>query len=127
MTIKMTRKSDERPTIKTLSKERKPLDIEFFQNETLRPILKMKNDVIIEFFNSYIQHKKINWRPKSIEKKEEFIYQNISKDNIFKNAITHLIVGNFTLEEYLNYSSKPKEHNKRIWKMIQQRISSQLT
>lgn len=123
----MTRKSDERPTIKTLSKERKPLDIEFFQNKTLRPILKMKNDVIIEFFNSYIQHKKINWSPKSIEKKEEFIYQNISKDNIFKNAITHLIVGNFTLEEYLNYSSKPKEHNKRIWKMIQQRISSQLT
>jgi hypothetical protein len=123
----MTRKPDERPTIKTLSKERKPLDIEFFQNETLRPILKMKNDVIIEFFNSYIQHKKINWSAKSIEKKEEFIYQNISKDNIFKIATIHLIIGNFSLKEYLEYSSKSKEHNKRIWKMIQQRICSQLT
>ena len=123
----MTRKPDERPTIKTLSKEREPLDIEFFQNETLRPILKMKNDVIIEFFNSYIHHKKINWSPKSIEKKEEFIYQNISKDNIFKNAIIHLIIGNFSLKEYLEYSTKSKEHNKRIWKMIQQRICSQLT
>ena len=97
----MTRKPDERPTIKTLSKEREPLDIEFFQNETLRPILKMKNDVILEFFNSYIHQKKINWIQKSIEKKEEFVYQNISKDNIFKNAIIHLIVGNFLLEEYL--------------------------
>jgi hypothetical protein len=122
----MTRKPDERPTIKTLSKEREPLDIEFFQNETLRPILKMKNDVILEFFNSYIHQKKINWIEKSIEKKEEFIYQNISKDNIFKNAIIHLIVGNFLLEEYLEYTSKAKEYNKRIWKMIQQRICSQL-
>ena len=122
----MTRKPDERPTIKTLSKEREPLDIEFFQNETLRPILKMKNDVILEFFNSYIHQKKINWTQKSIEKKEEFIYQNISKDNIFKNAIIHLIVGNFLLEEYLEYTSKAKEYNKRIWKMIQQRICSQL-
>ena len=122
----MTRKPDERPTIKTLSKEREPLDIEFFQNETLRPILKMKNDVILEFFNSYIHQKKINWIQKSIEKKEEFVYQNISKDNIFKNAIIHLIVGNFLLEEYLEYTSKAKEYNKRIWKMIQQRICSQL-
>lgn len=122
----MTRKPDERPIIKTLSKEREPLDIECFQNETLRPILKMKNDVILEFFNSYIHQKKINWIQKSIEKKEEFIYQNISKDNIFKNAIIHLIVGNFLLEEYLEYTSKAKEYNKRMWKMIQQRICSQL-
>ena len=123
----MTRKPDERPTIKTLSKKRESLDIELFQNETLRPILKMKNDVILEFFNSYTRHKKVNWIKKTIEKKEEFIYQNISKDHTFKNAIIHLIVGNFSLKEYVEYSSKAKEYNKRIWKMIQQRICNQLT
>tara|TARA_Y100000589_G_C26928257_1_gene537260 strand:- start:243 stop:611 length:369 start_codon:yes stop_codon:yes gene_type:complete len=121
----MTRKPNTRPTIKKISKDRKSLDIELFQNDTLRPILKMKHDVLLEFFNSYIHQKKINWINKSIEKKEEFIYQNISKDNTFKNAITHLIVGNFSLEEYIKYASNTKEYNKRIWKMIQQRICSQ--
>tara|TARA_B100000614_G_C14479899_1_gene466244 strand:- start:221 stop:589 length:369 start_codon:yes stop_codon:yes gene_type:complete len=121
----MTRKPNTRPTIKKISKDRKSLDIELFQNDTLRPILKMKHDVLLEFFNSYIHQKKINWINKSIEKKEEFIYQNISKDNTFKNAITHLIVGNFSLEEYIKYAANTKEYNKRIWKMIQQRICSQ--
>ena len=121
----MTRKPNSRPTIKKISKDRQSLGIELFQNETLRPILKMKNDVLLEFFNSYIHQKKINWINKSIEKKEEFIYHNIAKDNTFKNAITHLIVGNFSLEEYIKYTENTKEYNKRIWKMIQQRICSQ--
>ena len=122
----MTRKPDTRPIIKTLSKEKEPLSLELFQNQTLRPILKMKNEVLLAFFKNYIQDKKINWAEKKNIQKEEFIYQNLAKDNIFKNAITHMIVGNFSLPEFSEYSQNSKEHNKRIWKMIQQRLCSQL-
>jgi hypothetical protein len=122
----MTRKQEERPKIKTLSKIRNPLPTEEFQNNTLRPILKMKNDLLIAFFKTYTQEKKIKWSEKNNQKKEDFIYNNLSKDINFKNAIVSMILGNFSLKEYNEYSIQPKEYNKRIWKMLQQRICSQL-
>jgi hypothetical protein len=122
----MTRKQEERPKIKTLSKSRNPLPTEEFQNNTLRPILKMKNDLLIAFFKTYTQEKKIKWSEKNNQKKEDFIYNNLSKDINFKNAIVSMILGNFSLKEYNEYSIQPKEYNKRIWKMLQQRICSQL-
>ncbi len=122
----MTREPETRPSIRTLSKERQPLGLELFQNETLRPILKMKNDVIVNFFKQYLLDKKITWADKKNDKKEEFIYENLTRDSLFKNAMTHLIVGNFSLKEFLEYIPTHKEYNKRIWKMIQQRLCSQL-
>lgn len=122
----MTREPETRPSIRTLSKEKQPLGLELFQNETLRPILKMKNDVIVKFFKQYLLDKKITWADKKNDKKEEFIYENLTRDSLFKNAMTHLIVGNFSLKEFLEYIPTHKEYNKRIWKMIQQRLCSQL-
>jgi hypothetical protein len=122
----MTRKPDERPIIQTLSKEKKPLDIEIFQNHSLRPILKMKNDILLEFFKMHLQEKKINWTDKNNAQKEDFILNKLSKDHKFKNAIIHLIIGNFSISEYKQYNQRNKEYNKRIWKMFQQRLSSQL-
>ena len=122
----MIRKPEERPKIKTLSKTRNPLPTEEFQNQTLRPILKMKNEILLAFFKTYIQNKKINWTDKSNKKKEAFIFETLSKDQTFKNSIVHLIIGNFSLEEFNQYNENPKEYNKRIWQMLQQRISSQI-
>ncbi len=122
----MTREPETRPSIRTLSKEKQPLGLELFQNETLRPILKMKNDVIVNFFKQYLLDKKITWADKKNDKKEEFIYENLTRDSLFKNAMIHLIVGNFSLKEFLEYIPTHKEYNKRIWKMIQQRLCSQL-
>tara|TARA_B110000483_G_scaffold50192_1_gene62466 strand:+ start:1060 stop:1431 length:372 start_codon:yes stop_codon:yes gene_type:complete len=122
----MTREPETRPSIKTISQEKQPLSLELFQNETLRPILKMKNDVIVNFFKQYLLDKKIIWADKKNDKKEEFIYENLTRDSLFKNAMIHLIVGNFSLKEFLEYIPTHKEYNKRIWKMIQQRLCSQL-
>ena len=55
----MERNPEKRPTIKTLDNNRRTLSIENFQNKTLRPILKMKNDLLVEFFKSYLHEKKL--------------------------------------------------------------------
>ncbi len=123
----MHREKDKRPEIKTLSKTKLSLPIEDFQNQTLRPILKMKNEVILAFFKTYIQSKKINWTDKTKEKKEAFVFEILPKDQTFKNSMVHLILGNFSLNEFNQYRENPKEYNKRIWQMAQQRISSQVT
>ena len=117
---------DKRPKIETLSKSKTPLPIEEFQNQTLRPILKMKNEVLLAFFKNYIQNKKINWADKSKENKEAFIFETLPKDQNFKISIVHLILGNLCPEEYNQYLENAKEYKKRIWKMLQQRISSQV-
>ena len=122
----MTIKQEKRPKIKTLSKDKISLPAEEFQNQTLRPILKMKNEILLAFFKSHIEKKKIKWSGINKEKKETFIYDSLNKDHNFKNAIIHLIAGNFTIEEYHLYAKNQKENNKRIWKMFQQRIFSQL-
>ena len=122
----MTGKPKKRPKIKTLSKDKISLPVEEFQNQTLRPILKMKNEILLAIFKSHIEKKKIKWSGINKEKKETFIYESLNKDHNFKNAIIHLIAGNFTLEEYHLYAKNQKENNKRIWKMFQQRVCSQL-
>ena len=122
----MTGKPEKRPKIKTLSKDKISLPVEEFQNQTLRPILKMKNEILLAIFKSHIEKKKIKWSGINKEKKETFIYESLNKDHNFKNAIIHLIAGNFTLEEYHLYAKNQKENNKRIWKMFQQRVCSQL-
>ena len=122
----MTGKPEKRPKIETLSKDKISLSAEEFQNQTLRPILKMKNEILLAIFKSHIEKKKIKWSGINKEKKETFIYESLNKDHNFKNAIIHLIAGNFTIEEYHLYAKNQKENNKRIWKMFQQRIFSQL-
>lgn len=122
----MTREQETRPIIKTISREKHSLSLELFQNETLRPILKMKNDVIVSFFKQYLLDKKITWTDKKNDDKQEFIYENLTRDSLFKSAMVHLIVGNFSLKEFSEYIPTHKEYNKRIWKMIQQRLCSQL-
>lgn len=62
----MTREQETRPIIKTISREKHSLSLELFQNETLRPILKMKNDVIVSFFKQYLLDKKITWTDKKM-------------------------------------------------------------
>jgi len=122
----MERNPEKRPTIKTLDNNRRSLSIENFQNKTLRPILKMKNDLLVEFFKSYLHEKKIDWSKKNLEQKQELIQNTLTRDHKFKTSILHMILGNFSLHEYQEYTSNTKENNKRIWKMFQQRLESQV-
>ena len=82
----MERNPEKRPTIKTLDNNRRTLSIENFQNKTLRPILKMKNDLLVEFFKSYLHEKKIDWSKKNLEQKQELIQNTLTRDHKFKTS-----------------------------------------
>ena len=122
----MIEKEDQRPQIETIPKNIISSPAEEFQNKTLRPILKMKNELLIKFFKNYLKEKKINWAIKKNEQKKNTIYNELARNQNFKIGIIHLIVGNFSTDEYLEYLKKSKEYNKRIWNMTQERILSQV-
>tara|TARA_Y100000739_G_C20575940_1_gene450264 strand:+ start:1062 stop:1424 length:363 start_codon:yes stop_codon:yes gene_type:complete len=114
-----------RPVIKSINQDKKSSIEEYFQNNTLRPILKMKNHLLINFFKNYLLAKKVNWEEKSNDNKEQYIYKELSRDVNLKNSLIHMVIGNFSCDEYSEYLKNSKEYNKRIWKMAQQRLYSQ--
>lgn len=99
---------------------------EFFQNETLRPIMKLQNDLLVAVFNRYITLSKVNFKQFSIEKRLDFIENTIKKDTKFRNTLKGIIIGFFTLEEYNRYSVNSSALGKRITNLLIERLKSQV-
>lgn len=97
-------------------------EIEKFQNETLRPIVKMQHEIIITFFKSCLLNRKI--QPKELQEKELLIVINtfFNKDNKFRNQLLGVIIGHFSIEEFQFYLRYASEINRRIVQITSQRL-----
>ena len=99
---------------------------EEFQNKTLRPILKLQNELILQIFNNYLTQNKIHFSDLSIDKKMNTIENTIAKDSSLQNTYKGIIIAFFTIDEYQLYSTFSSGINKRIRSMLIERIQSQL-
>lgn len=99
---------------------------EKFQNQTLRPILKLQNDLFIEVFKNHISKHKNDFYLYSVEKKLQFIENTIQKDIKFRNALKGIVIGLFTLDEYATYIQNSSSLNKRMMNMLIERLKSQV-
>ncbi|AZB28155.1 hypothetical protein [Chryseobacterium balustinum] len=99
---------------------------ETFQNKTLRPILKLQNDLYLSMFINYALRQKADFSSLSVSKKQMFIEQSIQKDAVLKNTFIGMTIGMFTLEELELYQSDSKVFNKRIITMLIERLKSQV-
>ena len=116
----------ERPIIKDLVKKH-TTEIESFQNTIIRPIIKMQHPLLVASFKNYLEKRKVDLQSCSdleINNKIKSIY---NKDISYRNISLGLIIGHFSTSEfsyYINYSS---EINKRIIKIIHQRVHNSLS
>jgi len=99
---------------------------EFFQNETLRPILKLQNDLFVEVFRNYIAKSKTDFYHFSMEKKLQFIENSIQRDIKFRNSLKGIVIGLFTVEEYSRYIQNSSDLNKRMMSLLIERLKSQV-
>ena len=99
---------------------------EKFQNETIRPILKLQNDLFLAVFKNYIYKFKNDFYAYSIDKKLLFIENAIQKDIKFRNSLKGIVIGFFTIDEYAIYIENSSSLNKRMMNMLIERIKSQL-
>ncbi|MFZ4105836.1 glyoxalase [Flavobacterium sp.] len=99
---------------------------ELFQNNTLRPILKFQNDLLIELFIAYATKNKNVFFDLSIEKRISYIEKVSISDVVFRNQLIGVVVGLFSIVEYLEYSQNASNINKRIITMLIERLKSQL-
>jgi hypothetical protein len=99
---------------------------EYFQNKTLRPIIKMQNDLLIEVFKNYISKHKNVFYDLSVEKQIDYVENAIHKDMKFRNSLKGMIIGQFTVEEYKIYILNSSALNKRMMNIVKERLISNI-
>jgi len=99
---------------------------EEFQNETVRPILKLLNTTIIEFSRSFIAALDINFKNKTNQEIEQILINLVKKHPTFKTYLLGMVISYFTKIELSTYLASQKQHNKRIYILLQERLRSQL-
>ncbi len=109
-----------RPKIKT--EFWNELEMERFQNEVLRPILKFQSDLIVRYTLSDLYTIVKDFRTLRPRNQVQYIENWFSQKQAFKSGIISLIVALMTDEEFMIYVKSKKEINKRINTMSQIRV-----
>lgn len=99
---------------------------EFFQNQTLRPILKLQNDLFVDVLKNYISKSKTDFYSYTVEKKMQFIEHSIQRDIKFRNSLKGMVIALFTTDEYSRYIQNSSDLNKRMMSMLIERLKSQV-
>jgi hypothetical protein len=114
-----------RPVLKNLINSNTS-DLERFQNEVIRPIIKMQNNLLVAFFNNYIRNIKIEFNKLEAEFQKNKINTILTKDVNFKNILIGSIIGHLNENEIKIYLKSKSELNKRIIQMVMQRLQDNL-
>ncbi|WP_292945252.1 glyoxalase [Olleya sp. UBA1516] len=126
MTTRDTQLLAIRPIIKSIIISQNMSDEERFQNITLRPIIKLQNELFIQVFRNYIAKHKNVFYQLTIEKRLNYIENAVHKDIKFRNSIKGMIIGQFTTEEYEKYILNSSALNKRMMSIVKQRLQSNI-
>ena len=115
-----------RPNLDSLDKDLNTKEIETFQNDVLRPILKFQNDLLLQIFIDYVKQYKGVFFKLSNHEKMSYIQEALSANQRLRSLILGTIIGLFTLEDYSYYRLNLSELNKRIVALVIKRLQSQL-
>ncbi len=114
-----------RPLISSaLTENSKPVEV--FQNEVLRPVIKMQHEIILAYIRSLEQFKIILSKKGSRLDFQTRVHTFISKQLDIKNQLIGMILGMLTEEELVFYRENQNDLSKRISQMISQRVSDTL-
>jgi hypothetical protein len=111
----------------TLNLNKATGEIEQFQNDTLRPIFKFQNELILQICHSqFVKRKGLFFRLAEPEQLK-YIEQQISRDQHFKNLLFGIIVGHFTSEDWQFFKKNEQNLKKRMTSLLIKRIQSQFS
>ncbi|WP_310557458.1 glyoxalase [Flavobacterium sp.] len=99
---------------------------EAFQNITLRPILKLQNDLFVQVFINYAIKQKNVYFALTVDKKMNYIENSIQRDIKFRNLLKGMIIGFFTVNEFQEYIKNSSNLNKRMMNLLIERLKSQI-
>lgn len=95
---------------------------EQFQNKTLRPIVKLQNELFVMVFRNYVSKHKNVFYTLSLDRRLQYIENAIQKDIKFRNSLKGMVIGQFTIEEYELYIQNSSSLNKRMMNLVIERL-----
>lgn len=99
---------------------------ERFQNQTLRPVIKLQNQLLLDVFQNYIGKRKNRFYELTLEERMDYVTHAIQKDLKFRNSLKGMIIGQFTVGEYDTYIQNSSALNKRMMAVVIKRIQDQI-
>lgn len=115
-----------RPEIPSIQQELEMNPEEAFQNQSIRPILKFQNNLLLAIYAQHVlKHKSIFYKL-TIPKRLEFVKESLQKDPLLKHTLLGAVIGLFTNEEFSLYLEHEKELKRRISDMLVQRFQDQI-
>ncbi len=100
--------------------------LETFPNETLRPILKLQNPLLVERYRFYVKKFNKPFNAFGQDAQKAYIHESVMKDIGLKNVLVSFVTGLLTVNEYRFYLEHHPQLKKRIVTMLVSRLQSQL-
>jgi len=113
-----------RPHIASASVSEASSDAEAFQNKTLRPIIKMLHNLLLLHFSNLLASKRNLYFKLSVKDKSDYIAKIFETDTAYKRELRGIVLGHFTLSELNSYSAVKVEADRRINKIVLERLLS---
>lgn len=101
-------------------------DEEIFQNQTLRPILKWQNELLLSVFRHYAVLRKNVFFELPDDQRPLYITQALKQDAQLRHTLKGMVIGQFTLDEFARYAAMARALDKRMLGLITQRLHSQV-
>lgn len=101
-------------------------DDERFQNETLRPVAKLQDGLLLAAFRNYVAKHKNAFYELNIDKRLKYIENAIQKDIKFRNSLKGMVIGQFTIAEYETYIKNSSALNKRMMNIVKERLQANI-
>ena len=99
---------------------------EQFQNQTLRPILKLQNETLIRAFRQYAAARKNAFFKFTEPDKRIYITSALRQDVKLHSLLKGMIIGHFTEVEWQQYTDNEEEINKRLSSLLLHRLLSNI-
>ncbi len=115
-----------RPELPNVVKGAEISEIELFQNEVLRPILKFQNEVLTSLFISNLKKRDVDFSKMNLNGRIAYVTNVIQKDLGLRNVLIGMVLGLMTVEEIGQYYQNETEYRRRISKMVIDRLADQL-
>ena len=96
---------------------------EAFQNETLRPVAKLQNDLLVSALGLFLRKRKVDMRQTAAKQRFEKIKELVARDNRLRGLLFGIIVGQFTTTEMAYYLAHESEVNRRLTNLLTERLT----
>lgn len=100
-------------------------ELEKFQSDTLRPVLKFQNPILLMNMRKVIDKRKMEFDDLSKSQKRAAVNKILMTDQKLKTYLIGVICGLFTRKEWTFYLENQDAVNKRIRDLLIQRVESQ--